>query len=76
LESIPFYKYAGEYEQITPLVGRFLYAAAASTPGTWSGPTDITAVPEPTPLTILSAGIAALWLAIRRYPRRLGSQGG
>jgi outer membrane autotransporter protein len=39
--------YAGEFDQVTPLIGQFLYAGLATTPGFWTSP-SLTPPPVPT----------------------------
>jgi len=39
--------YAGEFDQVTPLIGQFLYAGYAATPGFWASP-SLTPPPVPT----------------------------
>jgi len=64
-------EYAGDYDQITPLVGSFDYSVIASSPGTWSGPADMSRIPEPASVLTLWLGIGGLWWCVRA--RRTGT---
>jgi hypothetical protein len=66
-EDIPFFSgaYAGDYLSESE-VDQDSSEAIAITAGTWSGPVDITTVPEPASFAVLGSGMAGLAYARRR----------